>query len=162
MTDADRSRADLHTKVWRSSDLLGSCRELIAHEIATRKLTVTSLAKTIGLNRHSLAKKIAGQRPFYLKEFLDLCAAMRIDLVAAICAVERLEGWQSYYDEGLRIALGLVKPFVIKIGTSTTAAIEPLTAPAQEQLAKRIADTVIENQQQIRDRRERLNDLPRI
>lgn len=163
MNDVDRPISGFHTKVWdMERHLLGSYRELIAHEIESRKLTITSLAKKTGFSRRSLKRMITGAQELRARDVIVICAAIGVDRLVATYAIEGIGGWQSYYDEVLRILLGVVRSAVLKINDGATAAIEPLTPSAQEQLAKWIADTVIENQQQIRDRRERLNDLPRL
>lgn len=163
MNDADQPTNGYHTKVWElEGDLLTAYRELIAHEIETRKITITALAKQTGFSRRSLKRMITGAQELRARDIMVIFAAIGVDCSVASYAIEGIGGWRSYYDDVLRILLNVVKSAVLKINDSTTATFEPLTVPAQEQLAKWIAHTVIENQQQIRDRRNRLNDLPRI
>lgn len=163
MNDADRPTDRFHTKVWEiERHLLGSYRELIAHEIESRKLTITGLAKQTGFSRRSLKRMITGAQELRARDIISICAAIGVDRLAATFAIECMGDWQFYYDVTLRVTLSLIKPVVNTINESATAAIEPLTFPAQKQLARWIADIVIRNQEQIYDRRDRITDLPRL
>ncbi|MBV1692465.1 hypothetical protein KRR38_33725 [Novosphingobium sp. G106] len=71
-------------------------------------------------------------------------------------------GGLFYYDITLQVTLSLIKPVVNRINESATAAIEPLTNAAQNQLASWIADIVIRNQERDLRRRRSATDLPRL
>lgn len=162
MLDAGQLVGSLHTKVCEmEKHLLGSYRSLIAHEIGRRKLTITALAKETGYNRRSLTRMITGEQELRCRDIITICAAIGIDRLSASYAIETMGNWEYYYEVSLGIVLSLAKPILSKIIDQATAAMEPLSPAALEQLSDWIAETVIRNQKQIYDRRDRVTDLPR-
>jgi hypothetical protein len=163
MHDTVRSADSLHTNVCRTEQhLLGSYRALIAHEIEKQRLTLTALAEKTGYNRRSLKRMITGKQELRCRDIITICAAIGIDRQSASYAIETMGSWEYYYEVSLGIVLSLSKPILSKIIDQATAAMEPLSPAALEQLSDWIAETVIRNQKQIYDRRDRLTDLPRL
>lgn len=160
----EESSADAgHTKVCRTENhFTGSLRALLVNEIETRKLTLTELSKDMGYSRRTLGRMLSGEKQLSVHNILTMCNALGIDRLIAWFAIECMDDWNYYHDATLQIALRLLKPVILKINERATSAIEPLSAGALEILSDWIANTVIQNQQQIYSRRERFVELPQL
>jgi len=85
-----------------------------------------------------------------------------IDQSRAWIAVGQLGDWQRYNDVNLAVIVQLVGPMLEKLETRADFAIEPLTQSAAEQVSEWVAELIISNAEQIRRRRETIEDLPEL
>lgn len=53
----------------------------LRNELRARKITMTEVAKAIGIQRETLQRKISGKQPFYLHEAIALYRLYFSDLV---------------------------------------------------------------------------------
>jgi hypothetical protein len=85
-----------------------------------------------------------------------------IDRARASVAIELLGDWQFYDDPGLNLVMRLLPSVVSKLGDRADFPVEPLSTSAQERLSDWLADTIITNEEQIRNRRDGFIKLPEL
>ena len=96
------------------------------------------------------------------KALKALTEMFEIDHARATIAIEVMGDWESYDDPALSLIIRLLKPVVLKLGERADFPIEPLTNPAQDTLSDWLANTIIANEEQIRNRRDGFIKLPEI
>jgi transcriptional regulator with XRE-family HTH domain len=133
---------------------------LINHHVGRGTRPQCDIAQMLGISRRQLGRMLSGRRPIRLGELKSLTDLLGIDRARATVAIEIIGDWQSYDDPGLSIAMGLLVPVVAKLRDRADFTIEPLTRPAQDKLSDWLADTIITNEQQIRNRRDSFVKLP--
>lgn len=120
------------------------------------------IAELLGISRRQLGRMLSGHRPLRLAELNALTELFEIDHARATIAIEVMGDWQSYDDPSLSLVIRLLKPVVLKLGERADFPLEPLTDPAQDKLSDWLADTIIANEAQIRNRRDAFIKLPQI
>lgn len=133
---------------------------LIKYHVGRDARPLCDIAHMLGISRRQLGRMLSGHRPIRLGEFKTLTDLLGIDRARATVAIEIIGDWQSYDDPGLNIMMGLLVPAVTKLRDRADFTIEPLTRPAQEKLSDWLADSIITNEQQIRNRRDSFVKLP--
>lgn len=133
---------------------------LIQHRVGIDARPLCDLAQILGISRRQLGRMLSGRRPIRQGEVKSLTDLLGIDLARATVAIEMIGDWQSYDDPGLSIVMGLLVPVVAKLRDRADFSIERLTRPAQDKLSDWLADTIITNEQQIRNRRDSFVKLP--
>jgi len=120
------------------------------------------IAELLGVSRRQLGRMLGGHRPLRLAELNALTKLFEIDHARATIAIEVMGNWQSYDDPSLSLVIRLLRPVVLKLGERADFPIEPLTDPAQDKLSDWLADTIIANEAQIRNRRDAFIKMPQI
>lgn len=120
------------------------------------------LAQKMGISRRQLGRMLSGRRPLRLAELRALTDLLGIDRARASVAIELLGDWRYYDDPGLNIVMRLLPPVVAKLSERADFPIEILTETAQERLSDWLADTIITNEEQIRNRRDTFIKLPEL
>lgn len=123
---------------------------------------MSDLAEVLGISRRQLGRMLSGHRPLRLAELRALTDLLGIDRARATIAIEVIGDWQCYDDPGLNIVARLLHPVVSKLRERSDFPIEPLTMPAQDRLSDWLADTIITNEEQIRNRRDAFIKLPEL
>lgn len=140
----------------RASALLA----LINHHVDQDTRPLSAIAKILRISRRQLGRMLSGHRPMRIAELLTLTEVLRIDPARAVVAIEVIGDWQCYDDPALGIVMSLLHPVVTKLRDRANFAIQPLTKPAQARLSDWLADTIITNEEQIRNRRDAFVKLP--
>ncbi len=135
---------------------------LINHHVEKDPRPHCEIAELLGVSRRQLGRMLGGQRPLRLAELKALTEMFEIDHARATIAIEVMGDWESYDDPALSLIIRLLKPVVLKLGERADFPIEPLTNPAQDTLSDWLANTIIANEEQIRNRRDGFIKLPEI
>jgi predicted transcriptional regulator len=135
---------------------------LIRHYVEKDTRTLSELAETLGISRRQLGRVIDGKKPMRLAELRALTDILDIDRARATVAIEMMGDWQSYDDPGLCIVMRMLKSVVTKLHERADFSLEPLTEPAQDKFTDWLADSIITNEVQIRDRRNAFMKLPQL
>lgn len=169
MSDDTNSAFGGHTLVCIEPDvaIVSDCqsdafRALIKHHVELDSRSLSDLAETLDISRRQLGRVLNGQKPLRLAELRALTDLLEIDRARASVAIEVIGDWRSYDDPGLCIVMRLLKPVVTKLRERADFPLEPLTKPAEDTLSDWIADTVITNEEQIRNRRNAFIKLPQL
>lgn len=135
---------------------------LINHHVDRDSRPLSAIAKILKISRRQLGRMLNGHRPMRIAELLKLTEVLRIDPARAVVAIEVIGDWQCYDDPGLGVVMHLLYPVVTRLRARADFAIQPLTKPAQDRLSDWLADTIITNEEQIRNRRDTFMKLPEI
>ncbi len=135
---------------------------LIRHHVDKDRRTLSDLAELLGISRRQLGRILDGKKPMRLAELRALTDMLGIDRARATVAIEMMGDWQSYDDPGLCIVMRMLKPVVTKLCERADFSLEPLTEPAQDTFTDWLADSIITNEVQIRDRRNAFIKLPQL
>lgn len=131
-------------------------RKLFQHVLANSPKSLASVADALGMTPRNLRRLLGGHHKLTTQILVELGNVLGIDKTRAVVASERFKDWQTYNDPTLIIAVDLLKPVVDTINDSSRHPLEPLHPKAVEQLAKWIAQTVVEHQARISARREQM------
>ena len=123
---------------------------------------MADLAEALGISRRQLGRMLSGKRPLRLAELRALTDLLGIDRARASVAIEVIGDWQCYDDPGLNIVMKLIHPVVSRLRDRADFPIELLPETAQERLSNWLADTIITNEEQIRNRRGTFVKLPEL
>jgi hypothetical protein len=88
------------------------------------------------------------------RDLRRLSDILGLNAARAVIAIEVIGDWSAYDDPMLGILIGMLAPVFKKVDASADFPMEPLTDKAQEELTTRLAETLVTNQAQIRQRRD--------
>ncbi len=158
-----------HTKVckdaesrWLTGVVSAGYRALIRHHIDRDPRTLDAIAKAMEISPRQFGRILRGDVPLRIEVLAALSDLLGIDQSRAWIAVGQLGDWQRYNDVNLAVIAQLVGPMLEKLETQADFAIEPLTQSAAEQVSEWVAELIISNAEQIRRRRETIEDLPEL
>ncbi|MDE2441980.1 MAG: helix-turn-helix transcriptional regulator [Betaproteobacteria bacterium] len=135
---------------------------LIRQHVSQETRSMSDLAEVLGISRRQLGRMLNGLRPLRVAELEALTDLLGIDRARARVAIELIGDWQAYDDPGLGVMMRLLEPVVTRLRDRAEVPVQPLTKPAQERLSIWIADTILTNDGQIRNRQEAFMKLPDI
>lgn len=135
---------------------------LIRQHVAQENRSMSELAAVLRISRRQLGRMLNGLRPLRVAELEALTDLLGIDRARARVAIELIGDWQAYDDPGLGVVMRLIDPVVSRLRDKSEFPVQPLTKPAQERLSIWIADTILTNDTQIRNRQEAFMKLPDI
>ena len=158
-----------HTIVWEKCGAghqpdprSGAFLALIRHHVEKDPRTLSELAEQLRISRRQLGRILGGKQPMRLAELRSLTDLLEIDRARATVAIEVMDDWRRYDDPGLYILMRLIKPVVIKLDERADFAPDPLTESAEDIFSDWLADSIITNEVQIRDRRNAFMKLPQL
>ena len=137
-----------------------SLRALLAQCVERDQRSLGEIATAARMSRRQLGRILAGEKPLRLVDLRWLTEVLMIDRARAVLAIEVIGDWRSYDDPGLCLMMHLVAPVVSKLIDRADFPIEPLTPTAVTRLSDWLANSIITNQTQIRNRRNEFIKLP--
>lgn len=171
MTETPSSRSEelCHTLVCDEAEcsritgaFLEGYRALISQHIDASQVSRIKLAAAVGLSRRQLGRILKGLAPLKNELISMLVDVLAIDRARSILAIAVLGDWQRYNDANLGIIVQLIGRTLDRLDARAEFAIEPLTEPAADQIADWIAEVIVTNAEQIRQRRDMIVDLPEL
>jgi transcriptional regulator with XRE-family HTH domain len=121
---------------------------------------VTEIASLAGMSRRQLGRLLDGQKPLRLVDLKRLSAIVGTDAAKAVIAIEIIGDWSAYDEPVLEILIRMLAPVFRKVDASADFPMEPLSAAAEEKFTTWLADILVTNQKQIRQRRDEFVKLP--
>ncbi|WP_432787891.1 hypothetical protein [Novosphingobium rhizosphaerae] len=132
-----------------------SYRALLSEWIERDSRSLAEIASLARMSRRQLGRIIAGQKPLRVVDLRLLFDILGLNAARAVIAIEVIGDWSAYDDPMLGILIGMLAPVFKKVDTRADFPMEPLTDKAQEELTTWLAETLVTNQAQIRQRRDK-------
>jgi len=121
---------------------------------------LAEIASLAGMSRRQLGRLLDGQKPLRLVDLKRLSAIVGIDAAKAVIAIEVIGDWSAYDEPVLEILIRMLAPVFKKVDASADFPMEPLSVAAEEKFTTWLADILVTNQKQIRQRRDEFVKLP--
>lgn len=131
-----------------------SHRALLSNKINRDGRPLAEIAALAKMSRRQLGRILAGQKPLRISDLRRLSDILGLNAARAVIAIEVIGDWSAYDDPMLGILIGMLAPVFRKVDAIADFPMEPLTDKAQEELTTRLAETLVTNQAQIRQRRD--------
>ncbi|HWU01785.1 MAG TPA: hypothetical protein VN222_03510 [Novosphingobium sp.] len=137
-----------------------SHRALLSNKINRDGRPLAEIAALAKMSRRQLGRILAGQKPLRLSDLRRLSDILGLNAARAVIAIEVIGDWSAYDEPMLEILIGMLAPVFKKVDARADFPMEPLTDKAQEELTTWLANTLVTNQAQIRQRRDQFVSTP--
>lgn len=138
----------------------GSHCALLRDRINRDGRSLAEIASLAGMSRRQLGRLLDGQKPLRLVDLKRLSAIVGIDAAKAVMAIEVIGDWNAYDEPVLEILIRMLAPVFKKVDASADFPMEPLSEAAEEKFTTWLAEILVTNQKQIRQRRDEFVKLP--
>ena len=122
--------------------------------------SLAEIASLAGMSRRQLGRLLAGEKQLRLVDLKRLSTIVGIDATRAIIAIEVIGDWSVYDEPVLEILIRMLATVFKKVDASADFPMEPLSAAAEEKFTTWLAEILVTNQKQIRQRRDEFVKLP--